>query len=106
MFSGGMTLLFATPPVGTTADARGLLLTCSTDEWTFEVDPRGWTPPSSTLNDNAMMALWSGTPSDCGAFGMRIHTNSFFLEIWLAKHSHGLWLSEDWKERDYIVLQT
>ena len=106
MFSGGMTLLFATPPVVTTADARGLLLPCSTDEWTFEVDSGDWTPPSSTLYDDAMMALWSGTPSDCSAFGVRILANSVFLEIWQAKHGHGLWLPEDWKERHYIVLQT
>lgn len=106
MFSGGMTLLFATPPVVTTADARGLLLPCSTDEWTFEVDRRDWTPPSSTLYDDAMMALWSGTPSECSAFGIRILANSVFLEIWQAKHGHGPWLPEDWKERHYIVLQT
>jgi len=106
MFSGCMSLIFATPPVVTTADARGLLLPCSTDDWSLESDPQNWTPPSSTLYDDAMMALWSGTPSDCSAFGVRILATSIFLEIWQAKHGHGPWLPENWKERHYIVLET
>jgi len=105
MFSGSITLIYACPPVVTTVDARGLILPCSSEDWKRQSDTSSWTPPTSTLYDEAMMALWSGQPINCSPFGIRILATSVFLEIWQAQHGHGSWLPEDWKERHYIVLQ-
>jgi hypothetical protein len=100
-----VTLMFASPPVVTTVDARGLVLPCFTEEWTSKANANTWAPPSSPLYDDAMMALWSGKPLTCSPFGIRILANSIFLEIWQAQHGHGSWLPGDWKERHYIVLE-
>lgn len=100
-----MTLVFAISPVVTTADARGLPLPCSTEDWVAEVDPKHWTPSSTPLYDDAMLALWSGTPCDCSALGYRILADSVYLEIWQAQHGHGPWLPENWRDRHYDVLE-
>ena len=97
--------MFASPPVVTTVDARGLSLPCSTDDWNAKINALTWVPPETCLYDDAMMALWSGKSLQCSAFGVRILATSVFLEIWQAQHGHGSWLPENWKERHYIVLE-
>jgi len=97
--------MFASQPVVTTVDARGLSLPCTTAEWTTKINAMNWMPPSSVIYDDAMMALWSGKPISCSEFGLRILASSVFLEIWQAQHGHGSWLPEDWRERHYIVLE-
>src|SRR5579862_5179609 len=67
--SGLITLIFASPPVVTTVDARGLLLPCNTAEWGAQVNAMTWVPPHSVLYDEAMMALWSKKPIPCSEFG-------------------------------------
>ena len=104
LFSSSITLMFASPPVVTTVDARGLSLPCSTDDWSAKINALTWVPPETCLYDDAMVALWSGKSLQCSAFGVRILATSVFLEIWQAQHGHGSWLPENWKERHYIVL--
>ena len=97
--------MFASPPVVTTVDARGLSLPCSADGWNAEINALAWVPPETCLYDDSMMALWSGKELQCSAFGVRVLATSVFLEIWQAQHDHGPWLPENWKEKHYIVLE-
>jgi hypothetical protein len=103
LFSGMITLVFASPPVVTAVDARGLFLPCSSKEWNSKTHTTS-VPSSQLLYDSEMMALWSGNPLHCNAFGIRILTTSIFLEIWQAQHGYGSWLPGNWRERNYIVL--
>jgi hypothetical protein len=98
-----ITLVFASPPVVTTVDPRGLSLPCSSDEWNSKTHGASM-PSSGLLYDSAVMALWSGSPLHCSAFGIRILATSVFLEIWQTQHGHGSLLPGDWRERHYIVL--
>ena len=98
-----ITLVFASPPVVTTVDARGLSLPCSSDKWNSKT-PTTSMSFSEILYDSAMMALLSGNPLHCSAFGIRILATSIFLEIWQAQHGYGSRLPRDWRERHYIVL--
>ena len=98
-----ITLVFASPPVVTTVDARGLSLPCTSNEWNSRTHPTSISS-SEILYDSAMMALWSGNRLPSSAFGIRILATSVFLEIWQAQHGHGSWLPGDWKERHYVVL--
>ena len=105
LFSGSITLMFASPAVVTTADPRGLALPCFHDEWTLKKDATNWLEPRSVFYTDAMIALWSGKPYHCSPFGERILATSVFLEIWQAQRGHGPWLPEDWKEKHYTVLE-
>jgi hypothetical protein len=97
-------MMFASPPAVTTVDARGISLPCSTADWTPPFNEIAWTPPKPHVYEDAMVALWSGKPLPCSAFGVRILATSVFLEIWQAQHGHDSWLPDNWKERHYIVV--
>jgi hypothetical protein len=103
LFSGTVTMVFASPPVVTTVDPRGILLPCKSREW--DVKSTDSTIPSPGMKyDDAMATLWSGTSVHVSEFGLRVLANSVFLEIWQSEHGHDSWLTENWRERHYIVL--
>ena len=99
-----ITLVFASPPVVTAVDALGLPLPCSSDEWNSKTHTT-LISSSEILYDSAMIALWSGNPLHCSAFGIRILATSVFLEIWQAQHGYDSWFPGDWRDRYYIVLE-
>jgi len=104
LFSATITMVFASPPVVTTVDPRGLSLPCRSHEWNAKT-PNSTVPHPSMKYDDAMATLWSGTSVPVSELGMRILATSVFLEIWQSQNGNDSWVSENRKEKYYVVLE-
>lgn len=89
----------------TTVDPRGILLPCKSREWDIK-NADSIIPAPGMKYDDAMATLWSGTPVRVSEFGLRVLATSVFLEIWQSQHGHDSWLTETWRERHYVVLDS